>query len=155
MKFVNHIEALLCSIGATPATLIYHDPQERNPHGSNWHYEASRHVSHKRKLYGVRLCQVSTNSPIQVFVARIENKEGTGNNFHVSFSDNHIDEYGIFYVEPSLKRCRNRQLASEPKRISDYPVRVFGSKARFKVGMLDPDFFPRLFSIVDAKYDSL
>lgn len=155
MKFRRDIEALLRLGGATPATLKYHDPQSRNPRGRGWHFEQAVHVQHDGKTYGVRICQVSGSSPVQVFVARVAGKEGTGNNFHVSFSSEHRDEYGLVFVEPSLKRCRGGQLSREPQPISGYPARVCGSKALFKVGALDPDFFPRIFSIADAKYDSL
>lgn len=147
--------ALLRLFGAEPARLKYHDPQERNPDGKGWYFEQSFKLQYTRKTYGVRIFQVLKSSAGQVFVARIEGNEGAGNNFHASFSSEHKDEYGIVYVEPSLKRCRGGQLTCEPKKISDYPARVCSSKALFKVGMLDPDFFPRLFAIVDAKYDSL
>ncbi len=155
MKFTRDIESLLRLLGASPATLKYHDPQSRNPRGRGWHFEQSVHVHHDSKTYGVRIFQVASSLAVQVFVARVAGKEGTGNNFHVSFSSDHRDEYGLVFVEPSLKRCTSRRLSREPQPISDYPARVSGSKALFKVGALDPDFFPRLFAIVDAKYDSL
>ncbi len=155
MNFTRRVEALLRALGATSAPLKYHDPKNRNPEGRGWHFESSVSLRYGSKTYGVRVCQVSSASSVQVFVARIAGKEGRSNNFHASFSSRHADSYGIFNVEPSLKRCRGRRLSREPRQISGYPARVCGSKSSFKVGMLDPNFFPRLFAIVDAKYDSL
>jgi hypothetical protein len=135
--------------------LIYHDPNERNPSGHGWILDECLEVQHRSATYGIRLCQVHATAPVQVFVARIEDGEGTSNNYHVSFSSEHLDEYGLVAVTPSLKRCVNGTLNREPKRLGNYPAKVAGMASRYVIGQVDGKFLSRLFSIVDAKFDSL
>lgn len=133
----------------------YHSPNERNPEGTGWSFEESVTVTFKRIKYGIRLCQITPKNPMEVFIARIENGEGGGNNYHVSFTSNHFDEYGMLVVSPSLKRCGNKMFAKEPQPIGNYPARVPCKAARFVAGKLDRNLLPRLFAIADAKLESL
>lgn len=154
-SFRSQILSLLRKLQCTDSDLIYHPPNERNPTGAGWFFEKSCEVKFKRKIYGIRFCQVTSKSPIQIFVARIEGQEGRQNNYHVSFSSNHFDGYGILFVRPSYTRCHNKRLNREPKAIGCYPAKVSGSKNKFLVGGIDSELFPRLFAIIDAKFETL
>lgn len=104
-SFLGQIKTELKRLGTMSSSHKYHGPDEQNPSGQGWTIDQSFEIRFKRRTYGVRLCQVSSSRPLQVFVARIEESEGTQNNYHVSFSSGHSDEYGILHVEPSLIRC--------------------------------------------------
>lgn len=146
---------LLRNLDCFDSKHIYHPPNERNPAGSGWFFEKSCDVKFKKKLYGIRLCQINLKSPVQLFIARIEGREGGQNNYHLSFSSIHFDEYGILFVSPSCKRFRNKTLKIEPKTIGCYPAKVSRSKSKFLVGRIDGKLFPRLFALIDAKFDAL
>jgi hypothetical protein len=154
MKFTRQLLRLLQPYSPIAAALKYHGPDERNPSGSGWAIERSLIVTYRRRRYGIRFCQVQATDPEQVFVARLQDGEGDSNNFHLSFSSAHADSYGIFFASPSLKRCKGRRLVHEPVAIGNYPAKVAGLNRQI-LGKLDADFFPRVFSVVDAKFDRL
>lgn len=153
--FYNKLKAQLKKLNAVTGDHKYHPENERNPDGYGWAINESFDLVYKRKEYGIRLCQVTDQQPLQVFVARTEDGEGQGNNYHVSFSSDHFDDYGILHIKPSLIRCRNAQAGIFPKRIGNYPAHVCGTKSRFLIGRIDDDLFPRVFAVVDAKFDLL
>jgi hypothetical protein len=155
IKFRRQILDLLQKLQCADSDLIYHPPNERNPAGTGWFYEKSCEVKSNRKTYGIRLCQIISSSPMQIFIARIEGREGRQNNYHISFSSKHFDEYGLIHASPSFKRCQIKNLIREPRSIDGYPAKVSGRRNKFLVGRLDEKLFPRLFAIVDAKFESL